>query len=50
VNLLILLVVTVLFGLAAFNVPAPRRVSWGWLGLFVVAVWQLLATIPLSIH
>lgn len=37
---LIHLVIVVLFGLAAFNVPAPRPVNWGWLGVFL---WSLTA-------
>ena len=39
---LILILSLVFLGLAAFNIPAPPRLSWGWLGLFLLALVQLV--------
>jgi hypothetical protein len=42
VQLILLVLASVMFGLAAFNVPS-RRVAFGWMGLFI---WSLLAVLP----
>lgn len=38
----ILILALVFLGLAAFNIPSPPRLSWGWLGLFLFALVQLV--------
>lgn len=42
-ELLLLIAALVLFLLAAFG--APGRVGWGWLGLALLAVTQILGSI-----
>lgn len=42
---IILLLALVFLGLAAFNIPSPPRLSWGWLGLFLLALVQLVGPV-----
>lgn len=39
---LLLIAALVLLLLAALNVPAPARLSYGWMGLFLVLLVRLL--------